>query len=358
MSSPIELILFVVLSLALLAVALLPLLMRGDRSVRIIGVCAFAGTVLIGAFAYLQIGSLQDMRIRADFEALAAEVASGNQPSAAQMQSLLDRIEQRAEATQNPEYWYLLANESRAAQQFDHASQNFERVAEFWPEDSGILAAWAETEFMAQGYMLTPKVRELADRVLQLDPSNTTVLGLLGISAFRIGEYGSAVQFWARALAQMPPMSEEAQMLQSSIERAREMMAATGAPAEEAGSAIAATSPAAAGASWNIDVAIAANVPVPAGASVFVFARVPGSPMPMAVARIPASELPTRVELNDSMVMIPGTSLAGLAQVDLVARLSASGQPIAQPGDYEKVLQIATADIGDGVQILISDPVN
>jgi cytochrome c-type biogenesis protein CcmH len=74
---------------------------------------------------------------------------------------------------------------------------------------------------------------------------------------------------------------------------------------------------------------------LPAEASVFVIARDPAQPSPpIAVARRQLSELPATVELGDSNSMIPGRNLSAFAEFEIIARISASGQPIAQSGDW------------------------
>jgi cytochrome c-type biogenesis protein CcmH len=52
------------------------------------------------------------------------------------------------------------------------------------------------------------------------------------------------------------------------------------------------------------------------------------------------------------MAMIPGNVLSGHRAVLLVARVSASGNPIAQPGDLEGRLE-GVAVGSDGVRLLI-----
>jgi cytochrome c-type biogenesis protein CcmH len=69
--------------------------------------------------------------------------------------------------------------------------------------------------------------------------------------------------------------------------------------------------------------------------TVFVFARAPDGGPPLAVKRFKASELPAQFRLDDSDAMVPGRNLSGTSQVQLVARLSASGNAIRQPGDIE-----------------------
>jgi cytochrome c-type biogenesis protein CcmH len=68
--------------------------------------------------------------------------------------------------------------------------------------------------------------------------------------------------------------------------------------------------------------------------SLFVYAQAPqGPPMPLAVVRKPASELPLTVQLDDSQAMLPNHRLSNYDQVMITARISHSGQATPQPGD-------------------------
>jgi cytochrome c-type biogenesis protein CcmH len=55
--------------------------------------------------------------------------------------------------------------------------------------------------------------------------------------------------------------------------------------------------------------------------------------MPLAVLRIPASELPKEFRLDDSMGMAGGAKLSSAPEVVVEARLSRSGNALPQPGD-------------------------
>jgi cytochrome c-type biogenesis protein CcmH len=84
----------------------------------------------------------------------------------------------------------------------------------------------------------------------------------------------------------------------------------------------------------TINLAPAMKAKLPAAAILFVLAKVAsaGGP-PLAVIRIEAPAWPVRFSLDDSNAMMPALNLSSATKVTVEARLSASGNPIAQPGD-------------------------
>ena len=72
------------------------------------------------------------------------------------------------------------------------------------------------------------------------------------------------------------------------------------------------------------------------GDTLFVFAKAAdGPPMPLAIARLTAAQLPTSVTLTDAMSMMPNLTLSKFPQVILGARISKSGNAVAQSGDFQ-----------------------
>ena len=90
-------------------------------------------------------------------------------------------------------------------------------------------------------------------------------------------------------------------------------------------------------------------------AVLFIFARAPGGGPPLAVIRAAASSLPGQFTLSDANSMIPGRSLSGNEELALVARISASGEPTEQPGDWYAQKTVRPAD--GGVVELVIDQV-
>ena len=113
----------------------------------------------------------------------------------------------------------------------------------------------------------------------------------------------------------------------------------------------------AAGIQVNVNLSDAARADLPAEASVFVIARDPAQPSPpIAVQRRVLSELPASITLTDRDAMIPGRNLSNFAEVEIVARVSVSGQPVQQPGDWFAASTVATGS-GDVLDLVISEQV-
>ncbi|MEO6688877.1 MAG: hypothetical protein ABIS07_03580, partial [Dokdonella sp.] len=60
-----------------------------------------------------------------------------------------------------------------------------------------------------------------------------------------------------------------------------------------------------------------------------------GPPMPLAIQRLKASQLPITVTLDDSMGMLPTMKLSMFPQVVIGARVSKSGNAMPQSGDLQ-----------------------
>jgi cytochrome c-type biogenesis protein CcmH len=93
-------------------------------------------------------------------------------------------------------------------------------------------------------------------------------------------------------------------------------------------------------------------------AAVFVFVRAVENPgPPLAVVRKTVGELPFEVALNDSHAMIPGRIISGANNVIAGARISVSGNPARQPGDYEQLSDSIPADFSKTLELVINDKI-
>jgi cytochrome c-type biogenesis protein CcmH len=106
----------------------------------------------------------------------------------------------------------------------------------------------------------------------------------------------------------------------------------------------------------QLDVVLAAGFAAEdlSGRTLFVFAKaVDGPPMPLAVQKIVAPQLPLRVRLDDSMGMLPQHKLSQAERWLVTARLSSKGSVQAEAGDLEGTIEVNRADVSQPLQLLI-----
>jgi len=109
--------------------------------------------------------------------------------------------------------------------------------------------------------------------------------------------------------------------------------------------------------SLNLSLSEEAAAALPANATVYVIARDPLQPSPpIAVTPRQLSDLPVRVDLDDRDAMMAGRPLSGFAEVEVVARVSLSGTPAAQSGDWSGSL-IVSANSGQTVDLIIDQEI-
>jgi cytochrome c-type biogenesis protein CcmH len=93
--------------------------------------------------------------------------------------------------------------------------------------------------------------------------------------------------------------------------------------------------------------------------TLFVFAKAAhGPPMPLAIARLTAAQLPASVTLTDEMSMVPGLTLSQFPQIVVGARISKSGNAVAQRGDLQTPSVTATTAQAASVALVIAERVD
>ncbi|WP_189439866.1 tetratricopeptide repeat protein [Rhodanobacter panaciterrae] len=330
-----------------LAALLLPLVRQGRKSGRSRGVFALTLAIafvlpLSAASLYLLIGTPA---------ALNGVSAEASQPLT--MQQALDEL--RAHLTQQPgdvQGWMLLAQTS--AMQHDPAAARdaYDHVLKLDANNAEAMVGWAENDSMTRSdHMIEGRALDLLKRAVQLHPDSQRGLWLLGISDFQHGEYRHAAATWRLLQPQLEPGSNVAKAVAEQIAVADAR--AGGTPAEAASSAVV---PAPQGAALQVQVALAPALKdkLAPGDVLFVYARAEnGPPMPLAVARLDAGQLPASVTLTDAMAMTPAMKLSSVTRVFVGARISHSGQPIAQPGDLEGDAGIVAVDSKTPIKISI-----
>ncbi|MDO6682517.1 c-type cytochrome biogenesis protein CcmI [Oceanobacter sp. 5_MG-2023] len=249
-------------------------------------------------------------------------------------QQLMQRL--AAEADHDPdnlEWAYLNARLLNASGEYQQAVDAFGEILEALPEDAvsdraATLTLMAEAKFFAADQQADEATYALLDEALSLNPQSRQALGMAGILAFELGKHERAINHW-KALWQGLPEGPESQVLAQGIRRAAEQLATQDiivdlAWLERVGLTVA------------VDISAEARAAVKPDDLVFVLARaVTGPPLPLAVQRLTVADLPTQVTLTDAQAMAPGMTISDFEQLTLIARVSRTGQPTAQPGDWQ-----------------------
>lgn len=265
------------------------------------------------------------------------------------MDSALAKLAARLQAEPgDAEGWRLLSRGYASQQRYAEGLAAAQKAVELLPGDVD-----AEVELVEATALASPDRQfagaplERLEAILKRIPDHPRALWLSGIAAVQAGDRERAKQQWKRLAATLPADSEALPGLR------QEIAALDGAPPPQSDPVpTAATVDTAAGATGvapvvstaaparaiqvrvQIDPALAAKVP--AGATLFVFARpANGSRMPLAIARLAVGDWPVAVSLDDSSSMMPGMALSNFPEIVIGARISKRGDAMPGSGDME-----------------------
>ncbi|WP_422509244.1 tetratricopeptide repeat protein [Stenotrophomonas sp. GZD-301] len=292
-----------------------------------------------GASLYLLVGTPQ-----------AAEEAQRAAPATLRdgvqdLEQALARDPQRADG------WALLGRSQLALGNLDAANRAYARAIALAPDEPVVLVEAAQARAQAN-----PDKRfddtaltwlRHADR---LAPDSERAGWLIGIAQRQRGQDADAAATWEALLPRLDPGAANALREQIAIARASAGLPAA-APTE--------ASAARAGLTVKVmlDPQFAARARLHGDASVFVIARVPGGPpMPVAVEKHRADALPLVVTLDDADSPMPTQPLSALDEVEVFARLSASGNAARQEGDLDSPAVRVRLPHAAPVQLVLGSP--
>jgi cytochrome c-type biogenesis protein CcmH len=286
-------------------------------------------TIAVSAILYDRIGSpgvpsgrSQGAEHTADLPGMAEAVAS---------------LEQRlANNPDDVEGWKMLARTQNAMRNYAGAVEALERAVALengQNADTLVNLALAITN-RDGGPLQAGRAVDLLENALELDANNQPGLFYMGMAAANLGDTARAATLWEKLLALGPPMDVRG-VLEQNIAmwrgEAPPPAPAASQPAPEPEVEV----PDDAVVSARVSLSSEAMAAMSGNASVFIIARDPNAPSPpIAVARRMLSELPTVVSLTDAQSMVAGRNLSAFAEIELLARVSLSGGPAAQSGDW------------------------
>jgi len=245
--------------------------------------------------------------------------------------------------------WKMLGRSNMSLGDYVAAVAAFEKAVELESSNNAQTLVDLGTAMLADGNtQVTGRVASLFESALALEPNNPQALFYGGVAAINRADKELAASRWEMLLGLNPPPEIQEVLRQRVAEwRGQPLVASEPMAPEvtrEQGDAVVRA---------EVSVSDAAMAALPADATVFIIARDPAQPSPpIAVVRRRVADLPTVIELGDSNSMVAGRSLSGFADFELIARVSVSGRPAQQPGDWIGTVIVKPAD-NNSVSLLI-----
>ncbi|MCZ6659246.1 MAG: c-type cytochrome biogenesis protein CcmI [Gammaproteobacteria bacterium] len=224
--------------------------------------------------------------------------------------TLMQRVSNKPD---DAESWYLLGHIYLKTSRFQRAAEAFAMAHGVFGNDLSIDLYWLQARYLAADGVLDNASRELAEGILSRQANQPVVLEMLAIDAYRAGAYQRAVGLLNRALSIPQDALQQAALL-AGLKQARSLLGDL---------------------KPSIDVRLSATETPPPNTTLFVIARPVGGGMPFAVVRRPAHPLPDSIRLDDAVSMNPAAPLSTAQVIEVVARISLAGTPMAHPGDWE-----------------------
>ena len=257
-----------------------------------------------------------------------------------QMDELFKMAEERLSREPNDvKGWLLLARAKASVGMFDGAMKAYEKAAALDSNDSEMWSDYADSAAgMSQGKM-DGKPIELINKSLALDGKNVKALLLRGTWEMQKNDLVAAEKSFTLAKSVSQPNSGFAQIADNALGEITARRGGT--PAAAAPAPVAGTPPSSAPdavlTTVTLQLSADARKAANANSAVFLIVRAAGAERgpPLAAKKLALADASNPILLTAADAMIGGAGLKPGADVVLQARLSLTGQPMAQAGDWE-----------------------
>ena len=288
---------------------------------------------------------------------------AGSSDADKQMGELFKLAEERLNKEPNDvKGWLLLARAKASVGMFDGAMKAYEKAAALDPSDSEMWSDYADSAAgMSQGKM-DGKPIELINKSLALDGKNIKALLLRGTWEIQKNDLPAAEKSFTLAKSLTDPNSGFAQIADNALGEIASRRGGT--PAVAAGTLMTNAAPAPASvsaallATVTLQLSAAARKAINPGSAVFLIVRAAGAERgpPLAAKKLAVADADKPIALTSADAMIGGAGLNPGAEVVLQARLSLTGQPLAQAGDWQSAKTSAKLPSA-AVALAIDEPI-
>lgn len=250
------------------------------------------------------------------------------------IETITESLEERL--TKNPndiEGWKILANTYSFQKEFMSAFNAYEKVIEL---EGGSVAKtfsdFGESLVQSGNSDYLQKADEMFDNALQLDMDDTKSLFYGGISAVSLGKPLLGAERWERLLALSPP-NDIRKTLEEKIKEWRGELDVISSVITNDVFSI----------QLNISDEVLIELNNYPNKALYLIARDPLKPSPpiAAIRKQVSSGLNT---IDSAAIMLPGLKFSNFEEIEIIARISLSGEPLDRAGDYMDSIIIKTID--------------
>ncbi len=284
---------------------------------------------------------------------MAEQQANSSMGQMGSIEQAITQLEEKIKKdSNNLESLQMLGRSYVVTERFNEAVTIYARANELSNgANPNILISFGEAKGLAAGNKFDASSMTLFTKALQIDPSNERGLWYAGLAAYQLQEYKLSVEYFEKLIQQVP--EEQIDVKNALVKYLNDAKQKAGIEVTQLEKSKANTS-----ASITVNVSLAENLAekIVNSDTLFIYARaVSGPKMPLALVKLTAGDLPTTVTLDDSVSMMPSMTLSSMKQVEVIARISKSGQAIMQSGDIFGSIQPVETDQSKTVDVEISE---
>ena len=287
--------------------------------------------------------------------------ADPHQVSGGEMDAMIAGLRERLAA--NPEDldgWMLLARSLRSTQQHAAATEALENAHRLAPDNPIVMIELAESWiFQTMDGRIPDRSMDMLERALEIQPDAQKGLWLLGMGHAQRGDDAFAISYWQTLMESLQPGSNVAATVQAQIEEAQARMGMMPGTLPAATDQLEATGQAGddsdgwSGTRLVITAAEGAQAALAQGAVLYVVIRSAGPAMgpPLGVRRINNPVFPLEITVTDQDSMMQERLISSETDVQFQARISLTGSPAAQAGDWQSASE--TVDLANASLVVL-----
>ena len=270
----------------------------------------------------------------------------------------------RAKLTESPEHlegWILLSKTLKTMQRYPEALEALETAQRIAPEDPFVAVELVEVRIYMSGQgRIDNEMIAVLEEAVARDPGQQKGLWLLGIASSQSGDDAKAIEYWQTLLQQMEPGRANTDSVQKQIAQAQKRLGIDpDVGAEREGMEQDANADRE-GIKLLLSASDELKANMPSSAALFVIIRSAGpvTGPPLGVRRINNPTLPLELTISDQDSMMAERKISSESELRLQARLSLSGAPNAQSGDWQSAPVTVPLNTTETVQVVLDQRVD